>query len=170
MRKATRKISGPQMERFFRHYFAQEPGLEPPVAEALARRSVATFSSVQVRKEIALGGRSVVRRVAARPVPQSAAPEMPVAELQAPGVAFDPYAFGLVPTLQREGRAGLLAKLGTVAGVDQLRQMARAQQISLAAELRTGTVDSDALRSAIADAVEKRIADRRAAAGDKGPN
>lgn len=164
MRKATRKISGPQLERFFRHYYAQEPGLDAQIAETLARRSVATFSSVQVRRDIVgeLGRGAVVRRVVTRvPAPAADSPSVD-------GGDFDPYFIGLVPTFQREGREGLIAKLSGVAGIDQLRQMARAQQISLPAELRSGDVEAGALRVAIADAVEKRIADRRAAAGDKG--
>lgn len=167
MRKATRKISGPQMERFFRHYFAQEPGLESAAAESLTRRSLATFSSVNVRKEIVLGGRGVMRRIGARR--QSDGEPAPAAAVAPAGGTggFDPYVFGLVPTFQREGREGLLARLGGIADVGQLRQMARAQQISLPAELRTGEAGADALRGAIADAVEKRIADRRAAAGGK---
>lgn len=167
MRRATRKVSGPQMERFFRHYYAQEPGLESLVAEALTRRSVATFSSVQVRKEAVLGGRAVVRRQPARPAAaEGLAPVAPAAPA-ADSAAFDPYCVGLVPTFQREGRDGLLAKLAPIGDIAQLRQMARAQQISLAAELRSGEIDAAALRGAIVVAVEKRIADRRAAAGDK---
>lgn len=168
MKRATRKVSGPQMERFFRHYFAQEPGLESLVAEALTRRSVATFSSVQVRKDVVPGTRpagAVVRRPLARTqAAEAAAPTVSQAE----SAAFDPYAVGLVPTFQREGRDGLLAKLAPIGDIAHLRQMARSQQISLPAELRTGDADATVLRGAIVDAVEKRIADRRAAAGDKG--
>lgn len=166
MRKATRKLSGPQMERFFRHYYAQEPGLEAAVAQALTRRSAATFSSVHVRRE-ASSGRTIVARLPSRRQPPAAAAAPPPAGTPAasPG-AFDPYVFGLVPVFQREGREGLLAQLGQIADVAQLRQMARAQQVSLAADFRTGDVDGEALRGAIADAVAKRIADRRAAAGE----
>ncbi len=82
-----------------------------------------------------------------------------------PGAAFDAYAFGLVPTFQREGRQGLIGKLEAVENIDQLRQMAKAQQIVLPQELRSGDVALDVVRGAIADAVAKRIADRKAAAG-----
>ena len=79
--------------------------------------------------------------------------------------AFDPYAFGLLPTYQREGASGLLAKLASITSMDNLRKMARAQQVSLPAELRSPDADIDAVRTAIVEAVGKRIANRRAAAG-----
>lgn len=181
MTNATRKITGPQTERFFRAFYAQEPRLDPDVAEALTKRSVATFSSVRVRRAAvgSLGrriGHSGDSRAGAQPRPggtasgsvanRTAAPkaEAPAVPATAP---FDPYVFGLVPVFQREGRNGLSAKLADVSDVGQLRQMARAQQISLPAELRSGDIEADRLRLAIVDAVEKRITDRRAAAGDK---
>ena len=77
---------------------------------------------------------------------------------------FDPYAFGLIPIYQRGGGDALREKLATVDSVDHLRKMARAQQIGLPSEIRRGSVDAAAVRDAIIVAVEKRIADRRAAA------
>lgn len=175
MTNATRKITGPQTERFFRAFYAQEPRLDPDIAEALTRRSVATFSSVRVRRaaEGSLG-RRIGRSSGAQPggtsataiAPASTKPDAPALPTAA-AAAFDAYAFGLVPVFQREGRDGLLAKLSGISDIAQLRQMARAQQISLPAELRSGDIEADRLRSAIADGVEKRIADRRAAAGEK---
>ena len=78
---------------------------------------------------------------------------------------FDAFAIGLVPTFQREGRDGLIAKLGAISSLDNLRKTARAQQIVLPEAMRQGDVAIETLRAAIADAVAKRIADRRAAAG-----
>ena len=77
----------------------------------------------------------------------------------------DPYAVKLVPVFQREGRDGLLARLGGIDAIDHLRQIAKAQQIVLPQALRAGEGDPDTLRAAIVDAVAKRVADRRAAAG-----
>lgn len=81
-----------------------------------------------------------------------------------PSPDFDPYAFGLVPVYQREGGEALRNKLATIRNVDHLRRMARAQQIGLPASMRRGEVAADSVRDAIIKAVEKRIADRRAAA------
>lgn len=112
----------------------------------------------------------------AAPVPQIQAPEIQAPEIQAPEIqaseanasataeAFDPYAFGLIPIYQREGGAALRTKLDTIASVDHLRKMARAQQIGLPANIRRGEVSPETVRDAIMSAVEKRIADRRAAA------
>lgn len=97
------------------------------------------------------------------------APEPPAAAepTQAPAQPkpFDAYAVKLVPVFQREGRDGLLTKLGEIAEVGHLRVMAKAQQIVLPQALRSGEADVQAVRDAIVEAVAKRIADRRAAAG-----
>lgn len=103
------------------------------------------------------------------PLPAPAAPHEHAAPIEvepapAPAALFDPYAFGLVPVFQREGRDGLLARLATVSEAAHLRLMAQKQQISLRAELRTGDIALRDLREAIIAAVEKRIADRSAAA------
>lgn len=74
----------------------------------------------------------------------------------------DPFVFGLVPVYKREGAEGLLVKLAEIRSVAHLRAMAKAQQIVLARELRTGDIDVVTLRAAILEAVEKRVADRRA--------
>ena len=66
---------------------------------------------------------------------------------------------------QREGAEGLIAKLAGVSRVDHLRAMAKAQQIVLPQELRSGDATAEAVRAGIAEAVGKRIKDRRAAAG-----
>ena len=77
---------------------------------------------------------------------------------------FDPYEIQLVPTFQRAGAEALRAQLEQVHSVANLRQMARSQQIALPAEIRRGEVEPEKVRDAILRAVEKRIADRRAAA------
>ena len=176
MNDTTKKLSGPAKDRFLERFFAAEPEIDPALADRLAARSKATFSSLRVRR-LALGRtnrRRPVRAVAAGPASVDAPPVTPsqhavVQPASAPdkpaATAFDPYVFGLVPVFQREGRDGLLAKLATVAEVDRLRQMAKAQQIVLPQALRVGEAGPEEIRLAIADAVAKRIADRRAAAG-----
>ncbi|MEO1207597.1 MAG: hypothetical protein AAFV45_14820 [Pseudomonadota bacterium] len=99
------------------------------------------------------------------PRPVEPSPDITAADESEP-VSFDPYAFGLVPTMQREGEAGLLARLNEVARAEHLRAMAKAQQIVLPRELRTGDETAETLRGAIINAVSKRIADRRSAASD----
>ena len=163
MKRITRKLSGPAKDRFFARFVANEPGLDPDLASRLVSRCNGTITSIRIRRAAVVG---LERRPA--PIQTKAASSVPVAEAPTTPMAtatFDPYVFGLVPVFQREGRDGLMARLATIAGIDELRLMAKTQQIVLAAELRQGDVAAAALRAAIADAVAKRIADRRAAAG-----
>jgi hypothetical protein len=177
MNDTTKKLSGPAKDRFLERFFATEPDIDPALADRLASRSKAAFSSLRVRR-LAFGRanlRRPTRIVVPPPVPAAEPPAaqsrdtpapQPVVPPDAPAsAAFDPFVFGLVPVFQREGRDGLLAKLAAIAEVDRLRQMARAQQIVLPQSLRTGNADADEVRTAIADAVARRVADRRAAAG-----
>lgn len=132
-----------------RQFFADEIGRDGALLDRLAAESAALFVSVAVRKS-QFGLRPRAPRVAAGVTPRA---------------PFDPFAIGLVPVFQREGRAGLLAQLSEIADAGHLRQMARAQQIALDEGMGSGAAPTDELCRAIADAVERRIADRRAAAG-----
>ena len=159
MKRTTRKLSSHAKDRFFERFYAAEPGLEQELAQRLVVRSKATFTSVRIRKVVwALAGSA--RKPRGRPA--VAAPVVPAAPAPA---AFDPYQIGLVPVFQREGRDGLLASLAAIERVDHLRLMAKTQQIVLPESLRRGDAEASVLRHAIADAVARRIADRRAAAG-----
>ena len=181
MKDTTVKLSGHTKDRFLERFFAAEPGLEAGTRLRLTARSKTSFTSLRVHKALLAPQRRLPPSVS----PAGAAPETEAqpAELPAfdpieiddvagttesslePEAAFDPYAFGLVPIFQREGRDGLLAKLGTVASLDHLRQMAKAQQVVLPQQLRSGPAAIEDVRTGIADAVAKRVADRRAAAG-----
>lgn len=167
MKETTLKLSGHSKDRFLERFFAEEPGLAAEVARRLAARCKVTFTSLRVRKAAVSAARrqgSTSAPAARKTAPSSAAPTSTPASV-GQATAFDPYAFGLVPVFQREGRDGLVAKLGAIDRADHLRQMAKAQQIVLPQELRTGEVALEGLRAAMADAVARRIADRRAAAG-----
>jgi hypothetical protein len=173
MNDTTKKLSGPAKDRFLERFFATVPDIDPALAGRLADRTKSAFSSIRVRR-LAFGQTSLRRpsritpsKPAAEPPPSpSPGTPQPVVETERPAdTAFDPFVFGLVPVFQREGRDGLLARLAGIGEVDQLRRMAGAQQIVLPHALRTGPADADEMRTAIADAVARRIADRRAAAG-----
>ena len=172
MKRTTRKLSGPAKDRFLKRFVGEEPGLAPDIAARLAARCSATFTSLRIRTTVghALAGHA--SRKHAQPAMQTATAVAPAVEMPAvapmppvPASAFDPYVFGLVPVFQREGRDGLLSKLSSVADIDNLRLMAKTQQIVLPAEYRVGAGEAASIRHAIADAVARRIADRRAAAG-----
>jgi hypothetical protein len=170
MKDKTLKLSGHAKDRFLERFFAADPGLSPDDVVRLAERSKVTFASLRVRKIEVYPARTARKSKTSKG--QVGGPSATAADVTgdvvtaAPaGGRFDAYAFGLVPTFQREGREGLIARLGSVGDVDHLRQMAKAQQIVLPQELRTGSHPLETVRGAIADAVAKRIADRRAAAG-----
>lgn len=170
MKDKTLKLSGHAKDRFLERFFAADASLSQDDVVRLAERSKATFASLRVRKIEVYPSRQARKskasggKVSAPPVNASGSTD-DVATAAPVGAKFDAYAFGLVPTFQREGRDGLIAKLDSVDNIDHLRQMAKAQQIVLPQELRSGSHALEAVRSAIADAVAKRIADRRAAAG-----
>lgn len=182
MKETTVKLSGVAKDRFIERLFAAESALDPAVRNELIERTKAVFTSVRVRKAAlkrvpATVAVPTVEPASSAPIeaattkaastqspPPTALLDQPPQPEPSPETPFDPYAIGLVPIFQREGRDGLIAKLGSVASLDHLRQMAKAQQIVLPQALRTGDPTPAALRDAIADAVAKRIADRKAAA------
>jgi hypothetical protein len=181
MKRTTKKLSGIGLELFLRRFFLSYSDIDEPLARQLAEDGTKTFASVRVRR-IAWHNwrrRPEARKPGIKTPPSAPPPAMAVPPSTRPveppprvettlpqdAATFDPYAIGLVPIFQREGADGLLAKLADIHSVDDLRKMARAQQVALPAELRGVDPDINAVRQAIVEAVGKRIANRRAAAG-----
>lgn len=166
MKDKTLKLSGHAKDRFLERFFAGEPGLPIETARRLTARGKTTFTSLRVRAIATYPIRKLDTTKPATPPPAIVSAPSPLpGESAAPTAPFDAYAIGLVPIFQREGRDGLIARLASVANLEHLRQMSKAQQIVLPQELRTGEIPLEKIRAAIADAVARRIADRRAAAG-----
>jgi len=209
MKTPTKRLSGPAKDRFFKRFFSEEDDLQPQIAERLADKSAATFTSVQVRKELASPQTGKSRPVATKPKPKKvpagkkldvgdvsgdrtpepmgetgsppqkhdtpqpsetplvAPPPSPaqVSEAPQPETTFDPFAIGLVPTYQRAGPEGLMAKLSEIQSPDDLRLMAKSQRIVIARELRTGDGVAADIRTAIVAAVKKKIEEKASAAG-----
>ena len=181
-KKTTRKLSGPAKDRFFDRFFRDDPELDEETAKKLSQRSKAVFASVRVRKTEWPLHREMRRRVIAKtdgvakaPGPQpsdpapaassaSAAPDRKPEAVAASDTetGFDPFAFGLVPVFKREGTEGLRAKLDEISSVENLRAMAKAQQIVLPKDIRRGDAKIKAVRLAILAAVEQRVSDRKA--------
>ncbi len=175
MKPTTRKVSGTAMERLFRQVLAGDGAADAATAERLARRLALVLTSVRARRvplrELARAAAGQDRPAPRVPLPPPAAtPAPPPAASQAEPAAvpasatFDPFLFGLVPVYQREGRDGLTARLAAIAAPADLKAMAKAQNVALEVRLRSEDVPAEELRTAIVAAVEKRIADRRAAA------
>lgn len=166
-KKTTRKLTGRAKDRFF------ESGLSPEEAKA-------AVTSLRVRKEAWPVSRDVGPRIPLLRQPKSAqTPHTPstgatqadpiasqdhAAEPapEVPEKAFDPFQFGLVPIFKREGLEGLTARLMEIDDVDNLRTMAREQQIVLPRSVRRGEADIETVRAAVISAVEQRVADRKA--------
>jgi hypothetical protein len=191
MKRTTKKLTGKPLEQFLRRFFLSQPDIDEKTADALARAGRDAFASARVtapalarrRHPLKRSSRPATRGDVVTKASSAAAPEektpAPAATSNAAATAppaspdtgtetaapFDPYSIGLVPTFQREGADGLLTKLAEISSPDQLRKMARAQQVALPADLRRPEAQAAPIREAIVKAVAKRIADRRAAAG-----
>jgi len=168
MKPTTRKVSGTAMERLFRQVLAGDGGADTATAERLARRLALVLTSVRARRvplrELA---RAAADKFRPAPTPPAAAPRPAPATnppVEPQTATFDPFVFGLVPVYQREGRDGLTARLAAITAPADLKAMAKAQNVALEARLRGADAPAEELRTAIVAAVEKRIADRRAAA------
>lgn len=174
MSAKTKQLSGHAKDRFLEQLIADESGLPADAALRLTARARAVISGVRVRRDEGIDLRPARGKKSAggeKPEASGAVAPDRTSAAAAPAVAapkttqpFDPYVFGLVPVYQREGRDGLATKLMTVGDVGQLRLMAQKQQIALPASIRAGDVAADEVRAAIIAAVEKRVADRKAAA------
>ncbi len=184
MKGTTKKLSGIGLDLFLRRHYASYPEIDDALARKLSEDGVKTFASARVRRAAWrdwLSGNTAAKPALTRevespppateppPIAEPAAKPPPVAVVVPPAdteaAPFDPYAIGLIPTYQREGADGLAAKLADVESLDNLRKMARSQQVALPADLRGADADIGAVRTAIVSAVGKRIANRRAAAG-----
>ncbi|MGI9476556.1 MAG: hypothetical protein ACR2PI_07615 [Hyphomicrobiaceae bacterium] len=184
MKRTTKKLSGIGLELFLRRFYGTYSEIDDKLARQLSKDGANTFASVRVRRVAwrdwrpqprsangtlpAPPGTPEAPSVAKPPAaatPKPAAPTRAESGTIADDAAFDPYAIGLVPVYQREGAEGLSEKLAAIGSLDNLRKMARSQQIALPSELRGSDADIEAVRAAIVNAVGKRIANRRAAAG-----
>jgi hypothetical protein len=165
-KKTTRKLTGRAKDKFF------ESGLSAEEAKAVV-------TSLQVRKDAWPVSRDMGRAFKSAPKRTPEEPSAPVTAKAVPeglsvtaaepktldaGAAapFDPFVFGLVPVFKREGGEGLSARLEELKSADELRAMAKAQQIVLPREIRRGEADIEEIRRAILSAVEERVADRKA--------
>ena len=154
MPKATRTLSGAARDKYFRDMFGAEGALPKDVADRLFVLCKREISQLRVREPIPF-------RTPAQPAaaPATAAPQ-PAKTEPAVDDTFDPYAFSLVSFFRRSGREALMSRLSQIESATNLRKLAEAQHVMIGPEL----TDADALRNAIVEGTEQRLADRRAAA------
>lgn len=164
---------GERMRQFFRSILRAEQGVDEALAERLARALERRVNRMLVADDepVPVAARPDETRQdetrqdapaaapAAEPVPPSSASGAD-AQPVVPSEPFDPYAFSAVALYAKQGRAALLKRLSEIGEPAHLRQLAEAQHIGLDAKAKS----ADALRKAIVAGVERRIADRKAAA------
>jgi hypothetical protein len=145
MAKTTRALSGAAKDAFFDRVVEREH-LDAHVSSRLVGRLKGSVSQVRVRT-----GDEAMQ------APELIAAVVAVHDDEPP---FDPFTPNVIVVLRTQGREAALAELGKVRGIENLRLLAREQQLSIGSELATELE----VREAIVHAGERRIANRRAAA------
>lgn len=141
MKASAHSEAGDNVRGYLRDVVLAEPGVEKSLAERLADRLRNNLDRVvELYSEHARSAKRIVRK------PGGKAP-------------FDPYCFGAVATLEREGRDALLARLDAISSIENLMALAEAQHLVIDTQLQ----DADAVREAIVSAAVERIAGRKAA-------
>lgn len=145
MAKTTRALSGAAKDAYFKVTLESEAGLDGAIAERLLDTLKASVSQVRVRLDRASRGIDI------------ASPEVAGA---AEAEAFDPFTPNIILVLRTQGREAVLAALRAISS-DNLRLLAREQQLSIPGEAAA----VEQIIEAIATAAERRVANRKAAAG-----
>lgn len=167
MARTTKQLSGGGKDKFLRAIVAAEAGTSADAAK-IAATLVDAITEVRVRREVweatskpapgEKGLRAKSRPRAPEPVEPALATSVPA---DAAPVAFDPFAFSAVAVLTKKGKDALAAEFKKIASAEQLRALANAQHLAVDQSID----DAAALRAALLTATERRLAERRAAAG-----
>ncbi|MET0408964.1 MAG: hypothetical protein ABW006_11400 [Hyphomicrobium sp.] len=154
MSKGKQLWPGDEMQAFFRAHIRRETPLD---AEAIEKLSAALTKAVN---------RMLVREMpneVSEPAAASVAPapiEIEVQDRHDRAENFNPYLFSALVALAKHGRDGLMLRLKDIKSADNLRAFAEAQHVPVDASLKR----IDDIRKAIVAGVERRLADRKAAA------
>ncbi len=156
MAKNTRPLSGAAQRKYFRDLLRSDAGVAADAVDRLTEICSTEIASIRVRLPLA------VRKPAKAGVATAVAAAKPVAVEAAPAAsgAFDPHGFSLIVTFRKGGKDALIAKLDEVGDVEKLREIAKAQHVSLDA----GLTDRGEILAALVEGTERRIAHRQAAA------
>lgn len=168
-RSSTRPASGKKLRAHFANIMASEATLPDDVRSRLVNRLSVYVSSARFRSEPpevhlkpVMPATSEATSDAATNATSSVASDGSTAKSD----PFDPYAFSVVALLSTEGEPALRKRLATAPDIVALKQLARAQRLSIARELLADAdVTTETLVDAIVEAGEKRVANRMAAAG-----
>lgn len=163
MSKGKQLWPGDEMATFFRAHIRRETALEDEAAERLAIALTKAVNRMLVREmptdapeapaeEPAVEARKTRKATAAAPA--EAQDRHDRAE------NFNPYRFSALVTLSKHGREGLMTRLQEIKSAENLRAFAEAQHVPVEASVKR----TDDIRKAIIAGVERRLADRKAAA------
>ena len=153
MSKGKQLWPGDEMLAFFRAHIRRETALEGEAAERLAAALT-----------------KAVNRMLVWEMPEEPSEEkQETKKVEGPAEAqdrhdraenFNPYLFSALVALSKHGREGLMTRLQDIKSAENLRAFAEAQHVPVDASLKR----TDDIRKAIVAAVERRLADRKAAA------
>lgn len=176
MTRKTKALSGASQDAYFRRVLKTYPELGDDARERIVRRLRREIAQLRVRPAAQgdLGEAETpvpadaVNVPAPAPAPAAAPPVSQSCPARDPAPAgpmlsapFDPFAVNVIVVLRTAGKDAALEALNTIADTENLRLLAREQRLSVDEELAT----PQALSAAIVAAAERRIANRRAAAG-----
>ncbi len=159
MSKSTRPLAGASQKKYFRELFGAQDGVTPEAAAQLLAACEAEIAQVRVRLPIPERG-PAQEKAPSKPVTVKTSKARAAAPDELARAAFDPFAFSLVVVMTKGGATALNEKLSAISDADDLRAIAKAQHVGVPADL----IDPAAIRNALIEGTERRIADRRAAA------
>jgi hypothetical protein len=159
MSKGKQLWPGDEMLAFFRAHIRRETSVDAGTAEKLAAALTKATNLMlvwEVPVEIAEAPPAPAQ------VPVEAEPQQSgeVQERHDRAENFNPYLFSALVALAKHGREGLMLRLKDIKSAEHLRAFAEAQHVPVDASLKR----ADEIRHAIVAGVERRLADRKAAA------
>lgn len=157
MAKNTRPLSGASQRKYFRDLLRSDAGVSAEAVDRIIEICATEIAQIRVRLPLAVR-KPAKPGVAAAVVAAAAKPAVGVPA--ASGAAFDPHGFSLIVTFRKGGKDALIAKLDEVGDIEKLREIAKAQHVSLDA----GLSDRAEILTALVEGTERRIAHRQAAA------
>jgi hypothetical protein len=156
MSKGKQLWPGDEMLAFFRAHVRRETSLDDEAAEKLAAALTKAVNRMLVWE---IPADVPDTPVAAAPAAEPASP-IEAQERHDRAENFNPYLFSALVALAKHGRDGLMLRLKDIKSAEHLRAFAEAQHVPVDATLKR----TDEIRKAIVAGVERRLADRKAAA------
>lgn len=174
MTRKTKALSGASQDAYFRRVLKTYPSIPDEARERIVHRLRKEIAQLRVRpsarEEAEAAAAQTLVAPADGPAPKTAdAPPCEEATAQAASVAdsspstFDPFALNVIVTLRTAGRDAALEALTAIGDTANLKLLAREQRLSIGEDLGTPAE----LSAAIIAAAERRLANRRAAAGSR---